>query len=188
MSLPLCRGCSLTWSVFVSVRMCQMSCWRILVDLIAQGCVPMCLGTLHGAQTFLTGKNKGRGEDTFCGSDHRKITKRADIFWEKRAKLSCLTSLIDALPRNLSPQRVNRVARSKVEGEGMWYIRFMGFWGSVISKKERRESGQASRKEGGGGTKRTDISRERERTGKTGHSENWLRTQKEAKKMNIKKA
>lgn len=118
MSLPLCRGCSLTWSVFVSVRMCQMSCWRILVDLIAHGCLPICLGTLHGAQTFMTGK-KGRGDDMFCGSDHRKITERVDIFWEKRAKLSYLTSLIDALPRNLSPQRVNRVARSKVEGEGM---------------------------------------------------------------------
>lgn len=60
-----------------------------------------------------------QNSDTFCGSDHRKITERVDIFWEKRAKLSCLTSLIDALPRNLSPQRVNRVARSKVEGERM---------------------------------------------------------------------
>ena len=54
MSLPLCHGCSLTWSVFVSVRMCQMSCWRTLVDLIAHGCVPICRGILHGAQTFLT--------------------------------------------------------------------------------------------------------------------------------------
>lgn len=54
------------------------------------------------------------------------------IFWgEKSAKPGCLTSLIDALPRNLSLHRV------------MWYIRVRGSEGSFIARqKEMRMDGE----------------------------------------------
>lgn len=37
----------------------------------------------------------------------------------RRAKPGCLTSLIDALPRNLSPRRVNEVACDVLESEAV---------------------------------------------------------------------
>lgn len=115
----VCTVCEM-WSVCVCVWKCQVPRSLNPRGLDYQGCVPACLGTRHRAQTVLTRKGfGGRVYLHVCVWERRKITEQLTHFLEKRAKPGCLTSLIDALPRNLSLHRVNQVACDILESEAV---------------------------------------------------------------------
>lgn len=86
--------------VYVCVWKCQMSCWWILVGLIARA-ARQC-AWVHYTELTQSWPEKAEGNKSVCvcvcvwsQKDHWVV----DNFLEKRAKLSCLTSLIDALPK-----------------------------------------------------------------------------------------
>lgn len=146
-------GRSILIHQFVWVRDREDDSSVLLVSLIARA-VCQCVG-IHNME--LKKKAKGtRGGLCVCvymlcvrvSDSLWAITELSQRGWQfsvKRAKLSHLTSLTDALPRNLSLHCVNEVVQRKVEGIGCDILDLWAFKSASLQRKERKEDRKRGR-------------------------------------------